>query len=103
MAEDLKMRHGRNFLAAWDDVVRWAHQYGTLTPRPPVVLPCQIVITAEPGSNGKRLVVRCRCMAGTVSPPAVRFYAYDPVGIAGSLDEAKRIWTEHKNAKEAAA
>lgn len=101
MAQDLKIRHGRNPLASWDDLVRWARRYGSASPRPPVVLPCQIVITAEPGSNGKRLVVRCRCMAGTIAPPAARFYAYDPLGVtADGLDGAWAIWREHRDRKD---
>jgi hypothetical protein len=60
--------------------------------KPVVVLPCQIVLTGARGSNGKVLHVRCRCMAGTVGATAQRYYAYDVIGQAGTVEEALELW-----------
>lgn len=69
---------------------------------PPARLPCEIVLTFARGSNGKTLHVRCRCMAGTAGEPSRRFYTYDALGQAGSLEEALVLWRGHKSAREAA-
>lgn len=67
---------------------------GMVNARPVIKLPCKIVLTFARGSNGKVMHVRCRCMAGTASEPSERFYVYDPIGQAGSIEEAKRMWKD---------
>lgn len=61
--------------------------------------PCEIVITAKTGTNGKVLRVRCKCMAQVNLPPNGRYYQYDWLAEGEmSLDEAVRIWKEHRDA-----
>lgn len=60
--------------------------------RPPLAIPCELVLTFAPGTNGRQLNVRCRCMAGTVNIPRPRFWGYDPIGQASSIEQAKQLW-----------
>jgi hypothetical protein len=65
-----------------------------------MVYPCEMRLTIKKGSNGKTLNVRCRCMAGTHADPSRRFCNYDPIGEAGSLDEAKALWRAHADSRK---
>jgi hypothetical protein len=53
-----------------------------------------MVLTAVKGSNGKRLRVRCKCMAEC---PNVKdnYYNYDPIGDVNNLEEAITVYDEH--------
>lgn len=53
-----------------------------------------MVITGVKGSNGKRLWVRCKCMA---EYPNVKdnYYNYDPLGDVGTLQEATEMYDKH--------
>lgn len=68
---------------------------GPAEPGPVTVLPCQVVLTCKHGSNGKILLVRCRCQAQTRDVPRERFYGYDVLGEAGSLSGALAVWQAH--------
>lgn len=64
--------------------------------KPPVVLPCEMVLTFVQRSNGRLLNVRCRCMAQTVGKPrSERFYNYDPLGQAEGLEAALELFRKH--------
>ena len=72
---------------------------GGVASLPTVFLQCELVITMARGSNGKVFHVRCRCMVGTRFEPTRSFYAYDPIGQAGSAAEAVAMWREHRDGK----
>lgn len=74
---------------------RQAGRRRSVQDKPVYQAPCELVVSAKKGSNGKVLVVRCRCMAGTESPPARRFYQYDALGEASSLTQARELWDAH--------
>lgn len=93
-------------LVEWEWWLGWLaavrREFGPVTDWP--VAPresCRIVVTGFPGSNGRLLSVRCRCMTGTVHPAARNFYAYDRIGIAGSLKEAMAMWRGHHDKRAA--
>jgi hypothetical protein len=93
--------------ASWDFLFRLTRKgvqhYGPVESRPVAQLPCELVLTNKPNHNGKVLIVRCRCMAGTISTsPSRRFFNYDPLGEATSLKEAGQLWREHHAARVAA-
>ncbi len=85
--------------ADWDWVLGQARsglrRRGAAAPGPVTVLPCQVVLTGKPGSNGKILLVRCRCQAQTRDVPRERFFGYDVLGEAGSLSGALAVWRAH--------
>lgn len=55
---------------------------------------CRMAVTAAPRTNGRRLRLRCTCMAqANVSRP-LSYFAYDWIA-EGTLDEIKRAWREH--------
>jgi hypothetical protein len=70
---------------------------------PAAVIPCEIVITGKPGTNGRTLNVRCRCQAQTRTPPQQRFYNYDVLGSAESLPGAVALWRAWHEENGAAA
>jgi hypothetical protein len=90
-------------LVSWELLYRLAklgaELYGPAASRPLAVIPCELVLTINPGTNGRELIVRCRCMAGTVVQPARRYYSYDPLGVVQGLDAAKAMYREHRAAK----
>lgn len=55
--------------------------------------PCRIVLTGR--ANGTQLVVRCECFA-EVEGHLGRYYNYDPIGFADTIEEAKRLWADHE-------
>ena len=92
----------RNLLAAdWAWVLGQARRDllrkgGALVRLAPVtVLPCQVVLTGKHGTNGRILLVRCRCQAQTRDVPRERFYGYDVLGEADSLAAALAVWRAH--------
>jgi hypothetical protein len=54
----------------------------------------ELIITAKANSNGRILVVRCKCMA-EYRDVSRRYYNYDPLGEAHSLDEVKSLYDAH--------
>jgi hypothetical protein len=64
-------------------------------PGPTTIMPCEVVLTCKPGSNGKILLVRCRCQAQTQDTPRERYFNYDTLGEASSLAAAIALWKEH--------
>lgn len=59
--------------------------------KPACKLPCEMVLTMD----HEKFIVRCRCMAGTVSEPRNDFYGYDPIGTGANFDEIMAIWRKH--------
>lgn len=55
---------------------------------------CQFVLTTAHNSNGKKIHVRCRCMAPYRA--AERFYGYDYVAVVPTFVEALAAWREHR-------
>lgn len=56
--------------------------------------PCELVLTMNRGSNGRLIVVRCRCMA--LYGASRRNYNYDHLGIVSNLAEVRALWAEHR-------
>jgi hypothetical protein len=79
--------------------VRRKTEPGQLLPIPR--LPCQIVLTGKDHySKEPKLIVRCVCMAEVRGQCSSRYYNYDPIGIALSLEEAKAMWQAHVRDRE---
>jgi hypothetical protein len=72
----------------------WEHRRsepGDLHPMP--VNPCEMVLSLTPRSNGRRLRVRCRCMAEYKA--SRRHYAYDWLADVSGLEAARAVWDAH--------
>jgi hypothetical protein len=75
----------------WEERARrWRARLAATADLPPVNQawkggPCEMTLPAKPRSNGRVLLVRCRCLGR---------YA-EPLGEAGSLPEARALWDEH--------
>jgi hypothetical protein len=54
----------------------------------------KLILTGVPGSNGRRLRVRCKCMA-EYRDVSDRYYNYDPLGEVSSLDDAITMYHKH--------
>jgi hypothetical protein len=63
---------------------------------PVVTLPCELVLSGKHGSNGRVLLVRCRCQAQCRNAPRANFWGYDPLGEAAGLGAAVKMWREHR-------
>jgi hypothetical protein len=92
-----RMRHRDKTIADLDWMITRAKRPQRRSPL--AVIPCELVLTINPGTNGRELIVRCRCMAGTVVQPARRYYSYDPLGVVQGLDAAKALYREHRASK----
>lgn len=62
--------------------------------------PCVFRYALAPRTNGRLLNVRCECMAETRGRPSPRFYVWDTLGQADSLQSAIALWEEHRRRKK---
>lgn len=89
----------RHPLRDWDLLLRNARRRGKFeTMKPPIELPCRMVLTLARNGNGL-VTVRCECMAGTVNRPRPRYYNYDTLGERLTFDQARDLWQAHRDAK----
>lgn len=58
----------------------------------------QFMPTAVPGTNGKKIKVRCRCMAEYKNIDTSRYFNFDPLAVVNSMQEAKRVYDNHLHA-----
>jgi hypothetical protein len=62
--------------------------------RPVLNLPHKLILTGKKGSNGKILIVRCKCMAEFICKD--NYFNYDPLGEASTLTEALKLYDAHR-------
>lgn len=54
--------------------------------------------TAVTGTNGKKIKVRCRCMAEYKNIDFNRYYNFDYISIVDSMNEALKVYKNHLRA-----
>ncbi len=57
--------------------------------------PCQMVLSGKAGSRGQLLNVRCTCYAEIDRRVSRNYFNYDPIGVAGTIEEAKALYAGH--------